>query len=225
MDHAPVIVTISRPDDWHLHLRDGERMRAVVGATARTFARAVVMPNLSPPVTTVAAAAAYRDRILSALPASSTFAPLMTLYLTDDTSAEEIIRARESGFVIGVKYYPAGATTNSASGVTDLKRVTAAIAAMEKHGLPLLVHARSPMPTSIFSIASECSSIDISRIWSAIFRRSGWCSSTSRRPKRRHSSTRHPRTSEQRLRLNICHGRATPFSQGGCARISIACRC
>jgi dihydroorotase len=135
-----MILTITRPDDWHLHLRDGERMRAVVGATARTFARAIVMPNLSPPVTTVEAAAAYRDRILAALPASSTFAPLMTLYLTDDTSVEEIARARESGFVIGVKYYPAGATTNSASGVTDLKRVTAAIAAMEKHGLPLLVH-------------------------------------------------------------------------------------
>jgi dihydroorotase len=133
-------LTISRPDDWHLHLRDGERMRAVVGATARTFARAVVMPNLSPPVTTVAAAAAYRDRILAALPASSTFAPLMTLYLTEDTPVEEIVHARESGFVIGVKYYPAGATTNSASGVTDLKRVTAAIAAMEKHGLPLLLH-------------------------------------------------------------------------------------
>ena len=92
-------LTITRPDDWHLHLRDGEMMRSVVGATARTFARAVVMPNLTPPVTTVAAAAAYRDRILAALPAESTFAPLMTLYLTDSTPAEEIARA--SGFVIG----------------------------------------------------------------------------------------------------------------------------
>ena len=141
-----MILTITRPDDWHLHLRDGERMRAVVGATARTFARAIVMPNLSPPVTTVEAAAAYRDRILAALPASSTFAPLMTLYLTDDTSVEEIARARESGFVIGVKYYPAGATTNSASGVTDLTRVTATIAAMEKQGLPLLVHGEVTDP-------------------------------------------------------------------------------
>jgi dihydroorotase len=137
---------IIRPDDWHLHLRDGERMRAVVGATARTFGRAVVMPNLSPPVTTVLAAAAYRDRILAALPAASTFAPLMTLYLTDDTSTDEIRRARESGFVVAVKYYPAGATTNSASGVTDLKRVTAAIGAMEKHGLPLLVHGEVTDP-------------------------------------------------------------------------------
>lgn len=139
-------LTIIRPDDWHLHLRDGERMRAVIGATARTFARAVVMPNLSPPLTTVAAAAAYRDRILAALPAASTFAPLMTLYLTDSTSADEIARAVACGFVIGAKYYPAGATTNSASGVTDLKRVTATIAAMEKHGLPLLVHGEVADP-------------------------------------------------------------------------------
>src|SRR6202158_4223261 len=133
-------LTIIRPDDWHLHLRDGEMMRSVVGATARTFARAVVMPNLTPPVTTVAAAAAYRDRILAALPAGSTFAPLMTLYLTDNTPAEEIARARASGFVIGVKYYPAGATTHSDSGVTELSRVYAALAAMEKYGLPLLIH-------------------------------------------------------------------------------------
>jgi dihydroorotase len=139
-------LTITRPDDWHLHLRDGEMMRSVVGATARTFARAVVMPNLSPPITTVAAAAAYRDRILAALPAASTFAPLMTLYLTDSTAAQEIARARASGFVIAAKYYPAGATTNSDSGVTDLAHAYAAIAAMEKHGLPLLVHGEVTDP-------------------------------------------------------------------------------
>jgi dihydroorotase len=139
-------LTITRPDDWHLHLRDGEMMRSVVGATARTFARAVVMPNLTPPVTTVAAAAAYRDRILAALPSGSTFAPLMTLYLTDSTPAEEIARARASGFVIGVKYYPAGATTHSDSGVSEVSRVYAALAAMEKHGLPLLVHGEVTDP-------------------------------------------------------------------------------
>jgi dihydroorotase len=139
-------LTITRPDDWHLHLRDGAAMRSVVGATARTFARAVVMPNLKPPVTTVAAAAAYRDRILAALPAASAFAPLMTLYLTDNTPAEEIARARASGFVIAVKYYPAGATTNSDAGVSDLGRAYAAIAAMEKHGLPLLVHGEVTDP-------------------------------------------------------------------------------
>jgi dihydroorotase len=139
-------LTMTRPDDGHLHLRDGEMMRSVVGATARTFARAVVMPNLMPPVTTVAAAAAYRDRILAALPAGSTFAPLMTLYLTDNTPEEEIARARASGFVIGAKYYPAGATTHSDSGVTDLSQVYAALAAMEKHGLPLLVHGEVTDP-------------------------------------------------------------------------------
>src|SRR5215472_7667037 len=106
-------LTITRPDDWHLHLRDGDLMRSVVGATARVFGRAVVMPNLKPPVTTVAAAAAYRERIVAALPADSRFAPLMTLYLTNSTPVEEIALARASGFIIGVKYYPAGATTHS----------------------------------------------------------------------------------------------------------------
>jgi dihydroorotase len=139
-------LTITRPDDWHVHLRDGAMMRSVVGATARTFARAVVMPNLTPPVTTVAAAAAYRDRILAALPAASAFAPLMTLYLTDNTPVQEIATARASGFVVGAKYYPAGATTHSDSGVSDLARTYAALAAMEKHGLPLLVHGEVTDP-------------------------------------------------------------------------------
>src|SRR6266536_6224019 len=113
-------LTLTRPDDWHLHLRDGEMMRSVVAATARVFARAVVMPNLAPPITTVAAAAAYRERIAAAVPAASRFAPLLTLYLTDTTPIAEIAQARRSGFVIGMKYYPAGATTNSTSGVTAL---------------------------------------------------------------------------------------------------------
>jgi dihydroorotase len=133
-------LTITRPDDWHLHLRDGELMRSVVGATARVFGRAIVMPNLEPPVTTVAAAAAYRERIAAALPAASRFAPLLTLYLTDTTPIAEIAQARRSGFVIGVKYYPAGATTNSASGVTAIERVYPVLEAMQKHALPLLVH-------------------------------------------------------------------------------------
>ena len=136
-------LTITRPDDWHVHLRDGELMRSVVAATARVFGRAVVMPNLDPPVTTVAAAAAYRERIAAALPAGSRFAPLLTLYLTDTTPAAEIIAARKSGFVIGVKYYPAGATTNSDSGVTALDRAYPALQAMERHGLPLLVHGET----------------------------------------------------------------------------------
>jgi len=134
-------LTITRPDDWHLHLRDGDALESVLPDTARQFARAIVMPNLRPPVTSSAMAEAYRERILAALPAGMNFVPLMTLYLTDNTSPEEIARARASGFVHGVKLYPAGATTNSDSGVTDLNYCQAALAAMEKHGLPLLVHA------------------------------------------------------------------------------------
>ncbi len=132
-------LTITRPDDWHVHLRDGEVMASVVGATARQFARAIVMPNLKPPVTTVAQAAAYRERILAALPKKAAFEPLMTLYLTDNTPAAEIERAKASGFVKAVKYYPAGATTNSDSGVTDLRKCDAALEAMQGAGLPLLV--------------------------------------------------------------------------------------
>ena len=136
-------LTITRPDDWHVHLRDEALLRSVVGATARVFGRAVVMPNLDPPITTVAAAAAYRERIAVATPPDSRFAPLLTLYLTDNTPAEEIVAARKSGFVIGAKYYPAGATTNSDSGVTSLDRVYPALEAMEKHGLPLLIHGEA----------------------------------------------------------------------------------
>lgn len=134
-------LTITRPDDWHLHLRDGATMRAVLPDTARQFGRAIVMPNLRPPVTTTAMAQEYRERILAALPAGLRFEPLMTLYLTDNTSPEEIANAKASGFVHGVKLYPAGATTNSDSGVTDLAKCRLALAAMEKHGVPLLVHA------------------------------------------------------------------------------------
>ena len=136
-------LTITRPDDWHVHLRDEALLRSVVGATARVFGRAVVMPNLDPPITTVAAAAAYRERIAVATPPDSRFAPLLTLYLTDNTPAEEIVAARKSGFVIGAKYYPAGATTNSDSGVTALDRAYPALEAMEKHGLPLLIHGEA----------------------------------------------------------------------------------
>lgn len=133
-------LTLTRPDDWHLHLRDGAVLRAVLPDTTRCFARAIVMPNLKPPITTVEAARAYRERILAALPQGRSFEPLMTLYLTDRTAPEEIGRARQSGFVHAIKYYPAGATTNSENGVTDLKRVYPVIAAMEKHDLPLLLH-------------------------------------------------------------------------------------
>ena len=133
-------ITLTRPDDWHLHLRDGEALAAVLPDTARRFARAIVMPNLKPPVTTVAAARDYRARILAALPHGTSFEPLMTLYLTDRTPADEIAAAKASGFVHAVKYYPAGATTNSENGVTDWQKARGALAAMERHELPLLLH-------------------------------------------------------------------------------------
>ncbi|MBM3391684.1 MAG: dihydroorotase [Betaproteobacteria bacterium] len=133
-------LTLTRPDDWHLHLRDGAALATVVPHTARQFARAIVMPNLKPPVTTVAQAAAYRERILGAVPQGLTFAPLMTLYLTDNTPAAEIDRAKASGIVHAVKYYPAGATTHSDAGVTAVENCFATLARMEETGLPLLVH-------------------------------------------------------------------------------------
>jgi len=139
-------LTLTQPDDWHLHLRDGAALAAVLPDTAHQFARAIVMPNLKPPVTTTELAAAYRQRILSALPNKSRFEPLMTLYLTDNTAAAEIERAKVSGFVHGVKLYPAGATTHSDAGVTQLIRCDAVFAAMESLGMPLLVHGEVTDP-------------------------------------------------------------------------------
>ncbi|OKH15147.1 dihydroorotase [[Limnothrix rosea] IAM M-220] len=133
-------LTITRPDDWHLHLRDGDALKAVLPHTAKQFARAIVMPNLKPPVRTVAEAAAYRDRILAAIPVGEKFEPLMTLYLTDNTTPADIIAAKDSQFVKAVKYYPAGATTNSDSGLTDIRNGDRVFAAMEAVDLPLLLH-------------------------------------------------------------------------------------
>lgn len=133
-------ITLTRPDDWHVHLRDGTLMQAVVQDTARQFARAIVMPNLRPPVTTTEQAQAYRARILAALPAGSTFEPLMTLYLTDKTTVQEIQRARQSGIVHAAKLYPAGATTNSDAGVTDIRIIYPVLEEMQRCGMPLLVH-------------------------------------------------------------------------------------
>ncbi|MPS25874.1 dihydroorotase [Pigmentiphaga sp.] len=144
-------LTITRPDDWHLHLRDGEALEAVAAHSARQFARAIIMPNLKPPVTTTAQALAYRDRIVAALGkrgiGPDAFTPLMTLYLTDNTAPEEIRRARESGAIQAVKLYPAGATTNSDAGVTDLLgRCAKVLEAMEKAGMPLLTHGEATDP-------------------------------------------------------------------------------
>jgi dihydroorotase len=133
------MLTITRPDDWHIHFRDGTAMQSVLPDTARVFGRAIAMPNLKPPVLSVADAAAYRDRLVAAA-GGLQFEPLMTLYLTDNTQPDEIRRARDSGFVHAVKYYPAGATTHSDSGVTDLGKAYPAIAAMEAAGMPLLLH-------------------------------------------------------------------------------------
>ena len=133
-------ITLRRPDDWHLHLRDGAMLKAVLPETARHFARAIIMPNLVPPVVTGAQAAAYRERILAALPEGMTFEPLMTLYLTEDTDPDDVAAAHASGLVKAVKLYPAGATTNSASGVRDFNRIGPVLERMAEIGLPLCTH-------------------------------------------------------------------------------------
>jgi dihydroorotase len=142
----PATLSLPRPDDWHLHLRDGPELGAVAAHSAQVFGRAIVMPNLKPPVATVAAAHAYRGRILAALPATTRFEPLMTLYLTDNTPPAEIAKAKASGFVHAVKYYPAGATTNADTGVTALNRVYPVLAAMENQGVVLSLHGEVTAP-------------------------------------------------------------------------------
>ena len=133
-------LTILKPDDWHLHVRDHDALASVAPDTARCFARAIIMPNLKPPVTTTEQALAYRQRILAALPVGTRFEPLMTLYLTDNTAASEIVKAKASGMIHAVKYYPAGATTNSDEGVTDISRTYAVMEQLAASGMPLLVH-------------------------------------------------------------------------------------
>jgi dihydroorotase len=139
-------LSILKPDDWHVHLRDGAALASVAKFSAERFGRAIVMPNLKPPIATTALAAAYRERILAALPRGSAFVPLMTLYLTDATAPEEIDRAAASGFVHGVKLYPAGATTHSDAGVTDIRKTYGALERMQKLGMPLLVHGETARP-------------------------------------------------------------------------------
>jgi len=139
-------LTLRRPDDWHVHLRDGEALKAVAPFTAARFGRAIVMPNLKPAVTTTELARAYRERILAALPPRGSFEPLLTLYLTNSTTPEEIDLAKSSGFIHGIKLYPAGATTHSDAGVTDIRHVYGTLARMEKLGMRLLVHGESPQP-------------------------------------------------------------------------------
>ncbi|MBK1690924.1 dihydroorotase [Ectothiorhodospira mobilis] len=137
---------IRRPDDWHLHVRDGDGLKCAVPHSARRFARAVIMPNLKPPVVNVAQAAAYRDRILAAVPEGVAFDPLMTIYLTDDTTPDDIRAVAESGFMLGAKLYPAGATTHSDAGVTDIRHIDAVLQAMQDLGVPLMVHGEVTGP-------------------------------------------------------------------------------
>jgi dihydroorotase len=139
-------LTLRRPDDWHVHLRDGAALAAVVRFTAERFGRAIVMPNLKPAITTAASARAYRERIMAVLPADTRFEPLLTLYLTNATTPEEIDRAQATGFIHGVKLYPAGATTHSDAGVSDIATVYGVLARMEEIGMPLLVHGETPHP-------------------------------------------------------------------------------
>ncbi|MFZ1828634.1 MAG: dihydroorotase [Candidatus Competibacteraceae bacterium] len=139
-------LTLTRPDDWHLHVRDGDAMRAVVPHSARQFARAIIMPNLRPPVTTTTQALAYRKRIIAAVPTGLDFQPLMTLYLTDHTPPTEISQARDSGHIVACKLYPAGATTNSDAGVTDIRRINPVLEAMQAHEMPLLAHGEVTDP-------------------------------------------------------------------------------
>lgn len=145
MNTSTQTLTITRPDDWHLHVRDGAVLHDVVPHTARQFGRAIIMPNLKPPVTTTEQALAYRDRIKAAVPAGVSFEPLMTLYLTDRMQPEEIVKAKEAG-VVACKLYPAGATTNSDAGVTDLKNIRAVLEAMQRVGMLLLVHGEVTDP-------------------------------------------------------------------------------
>jgi len=142
----PNTITIRRPDDWHVHLRDRDMLATVLPFTAAQFRRAIIMPNLVPPVTTPDAASAYRRRIMAALPARSDFEPLMTCYLTDATDPDELARGHAEGLFVAAKLYPAGATTNAYHGVTDLSRIDAVLARMERIGMPLLVHGESTDP-------------------------------------------------------------------------------
>ena len=143
---SPGRVTLRRPDDWHVHLRDGAMMAAVLPFTARSFARAIVMPNLAPPVTTAALAEAYRSRILKALPRGLAFTPLMTAYLTDESDADDIERGHRAGIFTAIKLYPAGTTTHSAAGVTDIRRTDRVLERLAKIGMPLLVHGEVTDP-------------------------------------------------------------------------------
>ena len=209
---ASQTLTIRRPDDWHVHLRDGEMLRTVAPFTARQFARAIVMPNLVPPITTVEAAIAYRDRIIAA--AGPGFTPLMTCYLTDDTSPDEIARGFGESAWIAAKLYPAGATTNSASGVTDVRNIYPALERMEKIGMVLCVHGEVTDPdVDVFDREAEF----IERVLKPVvldFPGSRSSSSTSPLLRQSRSSPVAAPRSPRRSRRSTCRSTAMPCSQG-----------
>ncbi len=218
-------LTITRPDDWHIHFRDGAAMQSVLPDTARVFGRAIVMPNLKPPVVNVADAAAYRARMLAAA-AGTAFEPLMTLYLTDNTPPEEIRHAQASGFVHAVKYYPAGATTNSDSGVTDLTKAYPAIAAMEETGMPLLLHGEVTDPdVDVFDreeVFIERHLVPLLERLSPAENRAGTHHHPpGRRVRRGGAAPTLPRPSP----CITCCTTATPCSRAASVRTCTACRC
>ena len=221
----PHELTIVRPDDWHLHVRDGAALRAVVPHSARQFGRAIIMPNLRPPIVTVEQALAYRDRVVAAVPEGVAFEPLMTLYLTDTTPPAEMRRARDAG-VVAIKLYPAGATTHSDAGVTDLRQVAATLAAAEREGIVLLVHGEVTDPAvDVF----DREAVFIERHLLAAAARFPGAEdrprarddeggrAVRRRGRRRRRRRRSPRTT--------CSTTATRSSAAACGRTTTACRC
>ncbi len=216
-------LTLRQPDDWHLHLRDGAALQSVVAHTAAQFARAIVMPNLKPPVTTTAQAIAYRERILAARPAGSAFEPLMTLYLTDRTDPAEMAVAKASGIVQGCKLYPAGATTNSDAGVTDIRRIDAVLEAMATTGLPLLVHGEVTHNDVMSSTAKRASSTWCWRHCVRGFHACASCSNMSPRRLPWNSFRRSRRASRPRSRRSTWPSTAMRCSRAASVRICTAC--
>lgn len=216
-------ITLVRPDDWHLHVRDDAALEAVVPHTAARFGRALIMPNLKPPVTSTAQALAYRERILAAAPGAR-FEPLMSLYLTDNLDPDEIDRARATGRIVACKLYPAGATTNSDAGVTAIDKIYPVLERMEKLGMVLCVHGEA---TGADVDVFDRERVFIERTLSPLVRRfpvSRSCSSTSRRPRRPSSCVRRAPTLRPRLPFTICCSIAMRSSPAAFARITTACR-
>ena len=217
-------ITITRPDDWHVHLRDGDVLKTVVPHTAAEFGRAIVMPNLKPPVTTAAQAVAYKARIQAAIPKGINFEPLMTLYLTDNLAPEEIYRAKEEG-VVAAKLYPAGATTNSDAGVTNMRHIYKTLEAMQKSGMLLLVHGEvTSQDIDLFDREAVLSIHNLFHC-AKIFLNSKLCSSTSRLKRLLSMWRVAQRIRAQRSPRTTCSITAMLFLRAACVPIFTVCRC